>query len=122
MKKGLSKKLTQGNHEWRVEKTQVCPVCVINYSPSIKRRRVSLSYSMLVWIKALVIFIHNFEINGQHLTKPGEAACPPDPYLEHTVTVVCMGGTLSGNSPGNRDEPLNKSVQTEHVSNLSTHH
>lgn len=74
-------------------------------------------------IQALVIFIHNYEINGQHLTKPGVAACPPDPYLAHTVRVVCMGGTLSGNSPGNKNEPFNKSTnQREHISNLSTHH
>lgn len=37
-KKEMWTNLTQGNHEWRVEKTQVCPVCVINYSPSINRR------------------------------------------------------------------------------------
>lgn len=46
-------------------------------------------------------------ITGQHLTKPGVAACPPDPCLAHTVTVVCMGGTLSGSSPENKNEPLN---------------
>lgn len=25
--------LTQGNHERRVEQTQICPVCVVHYSP-----------------------------------------------------------------------------------------
>lgn len=50
--------------------------------------------------------------NVQHLTKPGGAACPPDPYLAHTATVVCMDGTQSGNSPGNiNDKSLNNSSQ-----------
>lgn len=43
-KKGMRLNLTQGNHEGRVEKTQVCPVCVVNYSPS-KNTRIWVSLS-----------------------------------------------------------------------------
>lgn len=50
----------------------------------------------------------------QHLTKPGVAACPPDPYPAHTATVACMDGTQSGNSPGNmNNKSLNKSSQKQ---------
>lgn len=51
----------------------------------------------------------------QHLTKPGVAACPLDPYLAHTAIVVCMGDTRSGNSPENINESLNRSNQGQHV-------
>lgn len=47
-------------------------------------------------------------------TRPEAAACPPVPYPAHTATVVCRGGTQSGNSPENIEKYyINKSV-TQH--------
>lgn len=46
--KCMGTNLTQGNHEGRVEQTQICPVCVIHYSPGKERRhRVSVPDIML---------------------------------------------------------------------------
>ena len=35
--------LTQGDHEGRVEQTQICPVRVVHYSPGSEREQQTLS-------------------------------------------------------------------------------